>query len=104
MNVRDCTTEVSEESEKRENEQKRQRRKEGMDLCWGGVVQVWVCLGDGGVVAHELHTKAPRCTLPLRLCPACQACRVRVCLRVCVFVFLCSPWRVRACVCKAEVG
>lgn len=28
-----------------------------------------------GAAAHELHTKAPTCTLPLHLCPGCQACR-----------------------------
>lgn len=102
VNVRHCTTGVS-ERKKRENEHGRQRRKEGMGVCGGGVVRVCVCVYVW-VVAHELHTKAPTCTLPLCLCPDCQACSVCVYLCVCVCIFVCALACVLACVCKAEIG
>ncbi len=44
VNVRRCTTEVSEEREKREKEKERERRKEGMDVCGGRIVPVCVCV------------------------------------------------------------
>ncbi len=92
--VRHCITEVSEE-----------REKESINKGGRGEKRGWVHVGlEVGVVAHELHTKAPTCTLPLHLCPACQACRVLTRECVCVFVFVCALAHVRACVCKAEVG
>lgn len=88
-----------------ENERGRQRRRERMDVGRGEDVCVCAHRGVEGVTAQELHTKAPTCTLPLYLCPDCQACRV--CTRVCQCLFARFVYalaRGRACVRKAEIG
>lgn len=54
-----------------------------------------------GVVAHGWHTKAPTCTLPLHLCPACKVC---VCLHLCVFMILCAPEHVYTYMCVQGRG
>lgn len=99
VNVIHCTTEVSEEKEKRENEQGMQRRKEGMGVCGGGA-SVCVCKGER-VVAHELHTKAPHA-----LCPCVYVLLVRHAEHACAYacVCLCSCVRTGVCACMRVQG
>lgn len=52
-----------------------------------------------GAAAHELHTKAPTCTLPLHLCPGCQACRAGVRVSATVGV-ACVRTRMAMCTCE----